>query len=183
MRLNFKSLIRSTVMALLMPLMMMAYTVNGYADVELDFATGARLVAQGEVDAPYYILPVSSIRKVNGVIAAEHNLYLAGTLMTYTWEIVPGIGAERAHDLALSKLKQIGAEVLFTCQGRACGSSNQWANQVFQQSRLYGLDKQQSYTALQQTSDYYALYTTQRGNRKVYLHLEHLHGTTNQLGQ
>lgn len=182
MKLDFKALL-----VLLMPLTLAAYGTHGYADVALNMAPGSRLVERATLGAPYYVLPISSMRKVNGIIAAEHNLYLTGELSAYTWQVVPGMGAERAHLSSLSQLQQAGAEVLFDCQGRACGSSNQWANQVFHESGLYGLDEQQSYTALKQKVpdgvDYYALYTIQKGNRKVYLHLEYLQGMTQQIGQ
>ncbi|MBT3438226.1 MAG: DUF4892 domain-containing protein [Oceanospirillaceae bacterium] len=182
MKLDFKALI-----VLLIPFTLATYSVNGYADTVLNMVPGSRLVERVTLGAPYYVLPVSSIRKVNGVIAAEHNLYLTGELSAYTWQVVPGMGPERAHLTSLSQLQDAGAEVLFDCHGRACGSSNQWANQVFHESGLYGLDEQQRYTALKQQVpqgvDYYALYTTQRGNRKVYLHFEHLQGMTQQIGQ
>ena len=182
MKLDFKALV-----VLLIPLTLAAYSANGYADAALNMAPGSRLVERVTLGAPYYVLPVSSMRKVNGVIAAEHNLYLTGELSAYTWEMVRGMGPERAHLTSLSQLQQAGADILFDCHGRACGSSNQWANQVFHESGLYGLDEKQSYTALKQKVpdgvDYYALYTTQKGNRKVYLHLEHLQGMTQHIGQ
>jgi hypothetical protein len=125
--------------------------------------------------AAYYVLPISSIRKVNGAVGAEDNVYLSGQITRYTWQIMPNISAKVAHDRAIEKLTLADAKVVFKCHGRACGSSSQWANDVFDQSRLYGLATEQSYTALKQDTDngpnYYALYSTQRGNRKVYLHL------------
>jgi hypothetical protein len=77
--------------------------------------------------------------------------------------------------------------VIYQCQGRSCGSSHQWANEVFHQARLYGLVAKQSYAALKKDTpqglDYYALYSTERGNKKVYLHLEMIQGMKNNIGQ
>jgi len=106
---------------------------------------------------------------------------LSGQLSSYTWEMMPGLSAKMVHENALAELKAVNVEVLYQCHGRSCGSSNQWANQVFHQSRLYGLDSQQSYAALKQDTlkgqNYYALYSTERGNKKVYLHLEMIKGS------
>ena len=150
------------------------------AEVTLSVTENSLLIEQTELSAPYYTLPTSSMRKVNGVIGAEYNLSLSGQLSSYTWEMMPGISAKIAYDKALEELKTVNAQVLYQCHGRSCGSSNQWANQVFHQSRLYGLDSQQSYAALKQDTlkgvNYYALYSTERGNRKVYLHLEMIQG-------
>ena len=156
-------------------------------DLEFEIFPGAILIERTSLGAPYYVLPTSSMRKVNGVIAAEHNVFLSGELTAHTWEITPGMGPQRAHERVALELHNVGAEVLFHCSGRACGSSNQWANQVFHQSRLYGLDTQQSYTSMQRKTDvgvtYYALYSTEKGNHKVYLHLEQLSGMNSPLGQ
>ncbi|MDC9720438.1 MAG: DUF4892 domain-containing protein [Gammaproteobacteria bacterium] len=157
------------------------------ADIHLEVAKNGRLVEQVQVGAPYYTLPISAMRKVNGVIGAEYSLDLSGQLTSYTWEMIAGISAETVHAKAMDSLHAHGAQVIFQCSGRTCGSSNQWANQVFHQSRLYGLDGSQAYAALkQETPDelvYYALYSTKRGNRKVYLHLEIIHGMKNHTGQ
>tara|TARA_B100000809_G_scaffold265553_1_gene324758 strand:- start:11015 stop:11551 length:537 start_codon:yes stop_codon:yes gene_type:complete len=151
------------------------------AEVNLDVTQNSFLIQQTQISAPYYTLPTSAMRKVNGVIGAEYNLSLSGQLSSYTWEMMPGLSAKMVHEKALTELKAVNVEVLYQCHGRSCGSSNQWANQVFHQSRLYGLDSQQSYAALKQDTlkgqNYYALYSTERGNKKVYLHLEMIKGS------
>jgi hypothetical protein len=65
--------------------------------------------------------------------------------------------------------------MLFECAGRECGSSNYWANKVFGRPVLYGPEKFQHYmVALLETGPpaYILVYTAQRGNRKVYAHIE-----------
>jgi hypothetical protein len=160
---------------------------SAQAEITLGVAETSRLVERSQLGAPYYILPTSAMRKVNGEIGAEFNLYLSGQLTSYTWEMMPGLSAKVAYDTALEELTLADAEVIYQCHGRACGSSIQWANKVFNQSRLYGLDTQQSYAALKKDTpqglDYYALYSTQRGNKKVYLHLEMIQGMKSNIGQ
>ena len=148
------------------------------AEVGLGITKSSQLINSEQIETPYYTLPTSAMRKVNGLIAAEYNLFLAGQLTRSTWQMIPGLSAQIAYDKALEELTGANANVLYQCHGRLCGSSNQWANQVFGESRLYGLDNKQSYAALKQDTPkgpiYYALYSTQRGNKKIYLHLEML---------
>ncbi len=151
-------------------------SLGAQAEAPLSITKTSQLINQTQINTPYYTLPTSAIRKVNGVIAAEYNLFLSGQLTSYTWQMTPGLSAKIAHDKALGELTMQSAQVLFQCEGRLCGSSNQWANQVFGESRLYGLDNQQAYAVLKQDTPegpiYYALYSTQRGNKKVFLQLE-----------
>lgn len=145
------------------------------AEMSLAVTKQSPLVQQTQRSVPYYTLPISAMRKVNGVIGAEYNLFLSGNLSSYTWEMLPGLSAKTAYDSAVQELKTQDTKVMYECNGRTCGSSNHWANQVFDESRLYGLNTQQAYAALKKDTlkgVYYALYSTQRGNKKVYLHLE-----------
>ena len=154
----------------------LSISLTAQAQVGLGIVENSRLLDRAQLSADYYILPIGSIRKVNGVIGAEDSLYLSGQVTRFTWQMMPGISAKAAHDKTLEELKLADAKVIYQCHSRACGSSNQWANKVFNQSRLFGLDVEQSYAALKQDTDngpkYYALYSTKRGNKKVYLHLE-----------
>jgi Domain of unknown function (DUF4892) len=58
-------------------------------------------------------------------------------------------------------------DVRFSCRGRDCGRSAQWANQVFGQAILYGPDANQFYLAGQRTEGLVSLYVIERGNRRV----------------
>lgn len=146
------------------------------AEAPLALTKQSPLILKIQRSVPYYTLPISAMRKVNGEIGAEYNLFLSGNLTSYTWEMLPGLSAKIAHNIALDELKTQDTQVMYQCHGRTCGSSNQWANKVFGESRLYGLNAQQSYAALKKDAldgvYYYALYSTQRGNKKVYLHLD-----------
>ena len=91
------------------------------AEVTLDVTENSRLVQQEQLDTPYYTLPISAIRKVNGVIGAEYNLQLSGPLSNYTWEILPGLSAKISHDKALKELQMADAQVIYQCHGRGVG--------------------------------------------------------------
>jgi hypothetical protein len=80
---------------------------------------------------------------------------------------------------------------LFNCQGRDCGSSNFWANDVFGNRILYGPETGQFYMAstyeseLQQqtVSGYAALYVVTRANRRLYAHVEFLELSASQAAE
>jgi hypothetical protein len=148
------------------------------ADFDLQLTKQSPLIQQSQQASPYYTLPLSAMRKVNGVIGAEYDRMLSGTLTRATWQMQPGLSAQNAFKIILGELTDKQAKILYQCFGRKCGSSNQWANQVFQEARLYGIDAKQAYAALEQTmgnnQTHYALYATERGNKKVFLHLDRI---------
>ena len=65
-----------------------------------------------------------------------------------------------------------GAEVLFTCRARACGRSTSWANSVFGVKELVAPDSSQFYLAATLGTKLKAVYVVQRGNRRVYAHID-----------
>jgi len=86
-----------------------------------------------------------------------------------TYQIATGT---RLEDVVAHYKSSIDGEVLFSCSGRDCGRSNDWANQVFHQAILYGPDVNQRYLALQRGNQLLALYIIERGNKRVYAHLQ-----------
>lgn len=130
---------------------------------------GAFIVQYKEQSITDYRLALGVLEKINGVLAAEDERRIAADLTRITYRIPDS----HTPDEVLSFYQgQLRGKVLFQCSGRACGSSNQWANQVFRYSRLYGVDKTQRYSVWQQDDKYVVLYTVQRGNKRVYLRLD-----------
>ena len=119
-----------------------------------------------------YLLALGKMKKKSGVIAPEASQRLSGLLRQITYRIPEGHSAAEAFDFIGDQLQGLGSEELFTCKSRQCGSSHQWANQIFGVSRLYGVDRTQSYMAVKLEGDYIALYTVKRGNKRVYLQLD-----------
>ena len=68
-----------------------------------------------------------------------------------------------------------GARILFSCDGRSCGKSVQWANRVFAEKVLYGREELQRYRAYaleDPASHYIQLYSAARTADRQYLHIE-----------
>src|SRR5690606_13309882 len=86
------------------------------------------------------------------------------------------LGIEAFTKARMDLLKQ-DAELLYWCEGRDCGSSSLWANEIFQRSMLYGPEASQAFllARLPTESDaLVALYGITRGNGKSYLQAEQL---------
>lgn len=61
-------------------------------------------------------------------------------------------------------------EEIFSCQGSGCGNSQHWANNVFGESRLYGLDRHQHYSTGTVGDDIRTLYVVRRGSQLNYVY-------------
>ncbi|MCV6591019.1 MAG: DUF4892 domain-containing protein [Marinobacterium sp.] len=122
--------------------------------------------------APDYRWVLGALEKVNNVLSAESEQRLTGQLTRISYRIPAGVLPQEAYDYIRKQLLQRGAEERFRCEGRACGSSNEWANRVFRYARLYGVERSQRYSAWQLNNVSVALYAVQRGNKRVYLHLD-----------
>lgn len=87
------------------------------------------------------------------------------TLETVVYRFPEGT---RPADLVRHYGDQIAGEPEFQCDGRDCGRSNEWANQLFGSPLLYGPDARQSYAAWVTEGKQVAVYAIERGNRRVY---------------
>ncbi|WP_432473874.1 DUF4892 domain-containing protein [Amphritea sp. HPY] len=121
---------------------------------------------------PDHAMALGPMKKVEGVIAPELSIRLQGRLTSITYRIPDGHGAADVFDHFLAQLEQQNSEMLFKCSSRQCGSSNQWANNMFNVAELYGIDRSQSYLAARVGDAHVALYIVKRGNRRVYAHID-----------
>ena len=138
----------------------------------------AQLVDYSQVASQERILPAGPIRRISGQLRFEAEVASQGQLTALTYELPREHTALEAFAAARSNLQQQGASLLYWCEGRDCGSSNLWANNVFANSQLYGADEQQAYALLRLAApadnSLLALYGITRGNRRSYLHIEQL---------
>ncbi|SDU10048.1 DUF4892 domain-containing protein [Halopseudomonas salegens] len=120
---------------------------------------------------------LGSIRRINNELRIEREVRTQGELIRLTQQIPEGHTAREAFFQAKNQLQQLPHSVLYFCEGRECGSSSIWANQVFDFSRLYGPEENQFYAALRLDTEpqhFVSLYAITRGNRRVYLHTDQL---------
>lgn len=158
---------------LLVVLNTQAADVRGAQDYQsIERFPRSNIVQYREANNLDYRLITGGLEKVNGIITPEAEQRLSGELVQLTYRIPANHSAEEAYLFLANQIINNGADELFSCQGRACGSSNQWANTIFKYSRLYGVDNSQWYGVFQSKGLYFTLYTVQRGNKRVYLRLE-----------
>ena len=126
--------------------------------------------------------PQSSIRRISNRLRIEQPVEVSGQLTTLTYQLPTGRTSDEAFSAARKALLAEGAELLFWCEGRDCGSSSLWANAIFDNAKLYGPDDQQAYLLVRlaepQRNSLMALYGITRGNRRGYLHVEQLDANT-----
>jgi hypothetical protein len=102
-------------------------------------------------------------------VRVEHEVRASASREWATYEMPAGTPPE---EVIRHYLGVLDIEPLFTCRGRDCGRSNLWANQIFKQAILYGPDANQFYFAGELQDALIALYVIERGNKRVYAHLE-----------
>ncbi len=123
-------------------------------------------------------LILGAIERIKGAVTPELDLRLNGKVTQWLWQLPVGVSSEEAfEDIKLQLME--GSIGLFECEGRSCGPSNDFANQVFEQSILYGRESLQRYwSGLQKGSQagapavVWVLYATTRSNKKVYAYVE-----------
>ncbi|NKQ10710.1 DUF4892 domain-containing protein [Pseudomonas sp. SST3] len=141
----------------------------------------SRIVAFKEQQVLERTYPLDSIRRISGRLRMSDQISASGQLTAVTYllpEVHTGI---EAFERARSRLLENGAELLFWCEGRECGSSSLWANEIFQRSTLYGPDARQAYLLARLPGDsdqLMALYGVTRGNGRPYLHVEQFNPDT-----
>jgi hypothetical protein len=116
------------------------------------------------------------VDKTRRDIRIEKDVRAPATIERATYQIPNGA---RVGDVVNHYVKLLGAGELFSCAGRDCGRSNDWANYIFKKAILYGPDKKQFYLAAEYEDHLIALYVIERGNKRIYAHLEALKLETN----
>lgn len=135
----------------------------------------AQIVAFKEQQVPERTYPLDSVRRISGRLRMSDQVSASGHLVAVTYLLPDTHTGLEAFERARTQLLQSGAELLFWCEQRDCGSSSLWANEIFQRSTLYGPDTRQAYLLARLPGDadqLVALYGITRGNGRPYLQVE-----------
>lgn len=119
--------------------------------------------------------PLDSIRRISGQVRTSDQISASGQLTAVTYQLPAVHTGIEAFERTRNSLLEEGAELLFWCEGRECGSSSLWANDVFQRSSLYGPEARQAYLLARlpgESERFLALYGITRGNGRSYLQVE-----------
>ncbi len=188
----FKKSVLASRILLVFSLLLFGTTVHAQSrdiDGASDFAglnrfPGSQIVDYRRAENTNYTLVLGRMQRVNGRVTPGNSERLQGRLTRITYDIPSGFTADDVFRHFRQQLLAVTETALFTCQGRDCGSSNFWANEVFGNRILYGPEANQYYVAsnLQsaqlQSNTYIAAYVVTRANRRVYAHLDILELST-----
>ncbi len=152
--------------------------VSGAADYSgIERFPGAVIAQYSVQPDSNYRLALGRLQRVNGRVTAGREERIRGTLTRITYQIPSGFSGAEVYEHFVRSVTPDNSE-LFSCQGRACGSSNFWANDILGNRVLYGPEQEQFYVALAASNAagehtrYYVLYVITRGSRSVYAHLD-----------
>ncbi|WP_235937686.1 DUF4892 domain-containing protein [Marinobacter caseinilyticus] len=129
--------------------------------------------------SPSHLILLSAVREVNDEIRSDSVIRLAVRGSGQRLQVSPDSGRDEARAYYRNELAERKAVVLFECQGRGCGRSNVWANQIFSDATLYGRDANQDYLAAayrdqEGNVQVVLVYTVTRGNHREYVWVEQL---------
>lgn len=143
---------------------------------QLDEFPHAQQIEYEQSDVLDYEVGLGAMQKISGAWQLKHSERFNGKLTRYTWQLNDGFTSLEVMNDLLAQIEKLDAEtLLFSCDGRACGSGVQWANRVFQQSVLYGRESLQYYRvfSIGESPKYLLLiYAAARTADRQYLHTE-----------
>ena len=102
----------------------------------------------------------------------DDSMRVAAEVVRVTYRAADGTRFDEVVEHYRDQIVGRGADVAFTCEARDCGRSTSWANSVFGVKELVAPDSSQFYLAARSDRTLIAVYVVQRGNRRVYAHVD-----------
>jgi hypothetical protein len=136
---------------------------------------GADLIKFDQQSHSEYALPLANLKKSARAWIPIKAKQVQGDISSSLYKFGR---EERLEPIYRYYKKQLidSADILYECNGRTCGSSNAWANNFFNDYRLYGADSNQSLLVvasnLELDTQYTVLYLNRRGAGDVVLRLD-----------
>ncbi|MGK0249691.1 MAG: hypothetical protein ACI910_002447 [Oleispira sp.] len=135
----------------------------------------AELVKETQLNNTEYRLVLSGLKRKRAVTSGEVERLIGGDVNRQFWQISTNHEVEQILEYFLSQWE--GAQIMYRCSGLDCGSSNFWANDIFNNAKLYGRDADQSYVVAMipgNPNRIYVLYAVQRSKQKLYFNLDQI---------
>jgi len=118
------------------------------------------------------------LRRISGQTMPEYSTRLSGALTRITFRGPDGHSSKELYEHFKWQLKPYLQELVYECEGRDCGSSNDWANVMLNIAELYGPDQYQYYQVAKLNINgqhvVAIVYAIRRGNKRIYLQLDML---------
>lgn len=136
---------------------------------------GAVIVASRHADLRDYEFVTGRVERSRRERRVDRSVRVPANVRRVTYQTPPGTRLEEVVEHYRAALA--GTDEVFACRGRDCGRSTAWANDVFQVKELVAPDAAQFYVAAAGEDELVAVYVVQRGNRRVYAHVEFARGS------
>ena len=122
-------------------------------------------------------LVLGTLQRTRGEVVPESAERLKGRVTRIVYAIPSDYQVSDVREFFVQQLRERGDSILFSCEGRACGSSNYWANDIFKRRILYGPERNQYYLAARsntalENDPFLALYLITRANKRLYAYVE-----------
>lgn len=125
-------------------------------------------------DNETFRIPLGAPKRTGGVVGPETSEIVVGKRTATTWFVPNEQRTQVVYDFFKEQIARRGT-ILFECSGLSCGSSNYWANTVFERSILFGLDQEQRHLLVRIDEDstwYLSIYVVLRGTRALHAHVD-----------
>jgi hypothetical protein len=146
----------------------------GYSNQTLEQFKGANLIKHDQSSQVDYALPLANLKKSARTWIPIKAKQVQGELSSSLFKFGRNESLLPIYDF-YRKQMTASSNILYECSGRTCGSSNAWANNFFNDYRLYGADANQYLLVVDgatQGSGYQVLYLNRRGAGDVMLRLD-----------
>jgi len=118
---------------------------------------------------------LGGLQQLRGQVVPQAAERVRGKLTRILYEVASGYSGRDVMDFFTGQMRSMGYRELYSCAGRACGSSEYWANDIFGKRILYGPVRNQFYLAMGSEPPgrfYVSVYVITRINRQLLVYLE-----------
>ena len=118
---------------------------------------------------------LGGLQQLRGQVVPQAAERVRGKLTRILYEVASGYSGRDVMDFFAAQMRSMGYRELYSCAGRACGSSEYWANDIFGKRILYGPVRNQLYLAMGSEPPgrfYVSVYVITRINRQLLAYLE-----------
>jgi len=124
-----------------------------------------------------HTLVLGSLQRKREEVVPEASERIRGNVTQLLYEVSQEFTGDDVYQFFLQQMRDKSYQSLFSCEGRACGSSNYWANDIFKNRILYGPERNQYYMAMRtnlgvENEPSISLYIITRANRRIYAYVE-----------
>lgn len=137
-----------------------------------DFPRAELVESRATVDTEYRLI-ISGLKRREAVTSGKVERLLNANLKRELWQLSSNHDVQQVMNHYLEQWA--GGEVLYRCDGLSCGSSNFWANKIFNDSKLYGRDANQAYAVVidaKEKNKIHVIYVMQRSKQTIYFNVD-----------